>query len=161
LLVVIAIIGILSTLLLLQLNTARRKARDAKRVADVNQTRSALELYYDDNGQYLQQTDMQPLVTNSYLNKIPADPLTGTCTSTYDGAGGCYGYAYNTSNKSLFHLWAELEGYSSALIADLDGDSTGVNWAGATGDFSTAEAKPCPDADVTNQNCTYDVGQTQ
>ena len=45
LLVVIAIISILATLLLLQLGVARAKARDAKRIADINQVRSALELF--------------------------------------------------------------------------------------------------------------------
>ena len=52
LLVVIAIIGILATLLLLQLGVARSTAKDAKRIADINQVRTALELYFDDNGQY-------------------------------------------------------------------------------------------------------------
>jgi len=49
LLVVIAIIGVLATLLLLQLGVARQRARDAKRIADVNQVRTATELYFDDN----------------------------------------------------------------------------------------------------------------
>ena len=52
LLVVIAIIGILATLVLLQLGTARAKARDTQRITAVNQMKSALEQYYDDNGSY-------------------------------------------------------------------------------------------------------------
>ena len=44
LLVVIAIIGVLATLLLLQLGVARQRARDAKRIADINQVRTAVEL---------------------------------------------------------------------------------------------------------------------
>ena len=50
LLVVIAIIGVLSTLILLQLNVARAKARDAKRIADINQLRTAVELHLDERG---------------------------------------------------------------------------------------------------------------
>ena len=52
LLVVIAIIGILSATVLVSLNTARGKARDAARAASINQIRTALELYYHDNGKY-------------------------------------------------------------------------------------------------------------
>jgi len=47
LLVVIAIIGLLSTLAFVSLNNARAKARDAKRVSDVRQIQSALELFYN------------------------------------------------------------------------------------------------------------------
>lgn len=49
LLVVIAIIGILSTLAIIALGSARQKARDSKRVADMQQLGRALEVYYTDN----------------------------------------------------------------------------------------------------------------
>lgn len=52
LLVVIAIIGLLSTLAVVALNNARQKSRDAKRVADVKQLQTALELYFNDKGSY-------------------------------------------------------------------------------------------------------------
>ncbi|MEK9194843.1 MAG: type II secretion system protein, partial [Patescibacteria group bacterium] len=52
LLVVIAIIGVLASVVFASTNTARAKARDARRVADFNQLRLALELYYDDNNVY-------------------------------------------------------------------------------------------------------------
>jgi len=52
LLVVIAIIGLLSTLAVVALNSARQKARDAKRVADIKQIQTALELYFSDNNSY-------------------------------------------------------------------------------------------------------------
>ncbi len=52
LLVVIAIIGILSSVVLASLNTARGKARDAKRLSDMHQIQIALELYYTKNGNY-------------------------------------------------------------------------------------------------------------
>lgn len=52
LLVVIAIIGLLSTIAVVALNSARSKGRDAKRVADVRQIQTALELYLSDKGIY-------------------------------------------------------------------------------------------------------------
>jgi len=52
LMVVIAIIGLLSSVILAALNTTRSKGRDAKRVASVKQIQIALELYYDKNGVY-------------------------------------------------------------------------------------------------------------
>ena len=52
LLVVIAIIGILSTLAVVYLSNARQSARDAKRIADIKQIQTALELYYQDNNEY-------------------------------------------------------------------------------------------------------------
>jgi len=52
LLVVIAIIGILSSFSLVSLNSARVKAKDAKRQADLIQVRTAINLYYEDNDNY-------------------------------------------------------------------------------------------------------------
>src|SRR3989338_10751812 len=52
LLVVIAIIGLLSTLAVVALSSARQKARDAKRVGDVKQLQTSLELFFNENNQY-------------------------------------------------------------------------------------------------------------
>lgn len=52
LLVVIAIIGLLSTLAVVALGSARTKARDSKRLADLKQLQTALELYYTDQNAY-------------------------------------------------------------------------------------------------------------
>ncbi len=52
LLVVIAIIGILATLAVVALQQARSRARDSKRVADVKQLQTALELFFNENGRY-------------------------------------------------------------------------------------------------------------
>ena len=46
LLVVIAIIGLLSSIVLASLNTAREKARDAKRQGDLHSLQTAIETYY-------------------------------------------------------------------------------------------------------------------
>lgn len=52
LLVVISIIGLLASTVLASVNSARMKARDARRVADLEQIITALEFYYDNNGSY-------------------------------------------------------------------------------------------------------------
>jgi len=49
LLVVIAIIGILATIVLVSLNSARVRARDARRLSDMQQMSLAMEMYYDTN----------------------------------------------------------------------------------------------------------------
>jgi type II secretory pathway pseudopilin PulG len=51
-LVVIAIIGFLASIVLVALNGARVKARDAKRKFDLSQIATALELSYDSHGGY-------------------------------------------------------------------------------------------------------------
>jgi prepilin-type N-terminal cleavage/methylation domain-containing protein len=52
LLVVIAIIGILSTLAVVALQNARLKSRDAKRVSDIKQIQTAMELYFAESNSY-------------------------------------------------------------------------------------------------------------
>ena len=68
LLVVIAIIGLLSTLAVVALNNARAKSRDAKRVADVKQMQTALELYYNDCDGYPLQDAPAEIVDPSTLD---------------------------------------------------------------------------------------------
>lgn len=52
LLVVISIISLLSSVVFASVNSARARARDAKRIADLRQMATALELYFDANGAY-------------------------------------------------------------------------------------------------------------
>jgi len=157
LLVVIAIISILATLLLLQLGVARAKARDAKRIADVNQVRSALELYFDDNGSYMA-TDVMSGLKPTYLVNIPHDPLAAGCTDTYNGTAvssvNCYGYAWNPATTPMhMQIWAELEQKNTnALNNDTDINSTG--WSGAAVNGAT---ETC--SSTTATDCIYDSGQ--
>lgn len=161
LLVVIAIIGILATLLILQLGVARSRARDAKRIADVNQVRSALELYFDDNGSYPTTTALAPLLSPRYLQNLPQDPLSGTC-SGYSGAVGCYGYAWSpTTGRAIrYHMWAELEQWAQALSSDGDINSTAGGWAGSTKNGATDDrTNNCQSNTLID--CVYDQGQSQ
>jgi prepilin-type N-terminal cleavage/methylation domain-containing protein len=52
LLVVVAIIGILATVVLSSLGAARTRARDARRIAEMKNFETALEMYYLDYSQY-------------------------------------------------------------------------------------------------------------
>ena len=52
LLIVMAVIGILAALLLSNLASTRSRARDVRRKADLDQTKKALRLYYNDFQQY-------------------------------------------------------------------------------------------------------------
>ena len=94
LLVVIAIIGLLSTLAVVALNNARMKSRDAKRVSDIKQIQTALELYYNDaNGYPAAVTSGSAISYNgvTYMATAPSSPtpLTdGNCTA----ANGTYNY---------------------------------------------------------------------
>jgi prepilin-type N-terminal cleavage/methylation domain-containing protein len=80
LLVVIAIIGLLSTLSILALNQARARARDAKRISDVRQLQTAIELYYNDKNDYPNQNSITPgasIYNNGnvvYLAAVPTPP---------------------------------------------------------------------------------------
>ena len=96
LLVVIAIIGILSTLSVLALNSARARARDAKRIADIRQIQTALEMYYNEFNTYpsstlsVLETTVPPLLREIPKAPIPAD---GACTTSNNP----YTYIFNDS----------------------------------------------------------------
>ena len=158
LLVVIAIIGTLATLLLVQLGTARRKARDAKRIADINQVRGAVEQYFDDNGGYPVTTDLTTVLVSKYLVRLPEDPLTSGCT-VYGGSAGCYGYEWAPlANPTQFHLWAELElKNAQAVNTDFDIDSTGWAGSGAEVNGAAAASEVCATT-AFDKDCIYDVG---
>jgi prepilin-type N-terminal cleavage/methylation domain-containing protein len=163
LLVVIAIIGILATLLLLQLGTARAKARDTKRIADVNQIRSALEFSFDDSGNTYPAA-ITDAILGKYMasQKVPLDPVTAAA----------YFYNYAPSGVGVktvqFHLYTELESKNtSALNGDADLDSTAFTApiAGSNGalgfDASGVASEACVAAYAAGaaRDCIYDVGQ--
>jgi len=87
LLVVIAIIGILATVIIVSLNSARARARDAKRISELDSLKNAMELYYNDNNKYpLTGVTWNPITANSpailkaalisyFPNQLPEDPI--------------------------------------------------------------------------------------
>ena len=107
LLVVIAIIGVLAAVVLVSLNSARSKSRDARRLADVRQLMTALELYYNDNSGY--PTSLGALTAGNYIGTIPA-PLAGAAPC----GGTVYTYAATTTAYTInFCLENNTGGFSS------------------------------------------------
>src|ERR1035437_6751662 len=123
LLIVIAIIGVLATLLMVNFVGVRQRARDAQRKSDLRQVQSALEIYRSDNGSYHIGTSSvaelfacsplpppaactgsascfgnNPSCTTIYMKTLPIDP-SGLSSSTYNG--GNYYYSISNGNYTL------------------------------------------------------------
>ena len=120
LLVVIAIIAILASIALLSLAPAQKAGRDARRISDLRQVQTALELYYAKNGNYPRVTTWQSLkdeLTRTEgggigVKKIPDDPTSGRF----------YKYGVSADGGS-YTLGAELEDVNNP---NLDSSSHGV-----------------------------------
>ncbi len=122
-LVVIAIIGVLSSVVLASLNTARKKARDTIRMADMKTIYTMLVQYqmeyggiprtiiYSDSNSggwdYSSQpvgapTFMNFLVTSGITTKVPVDPINNmTGDSSPAGTFGYKYYCYSGSGLAL------------------------------------------------------------
>lgn len=137
LLVVIAIIGLLSTLAVVALNNARAKSRDARRVSDIKQIQTALELYLNDASEYPQ----NGTVLTACPPTIGGVSIGGACINSEDatlnttcGTGNTYmasapndplptqhQYCYNRDSAVSYSLSYYLEGETAGLPA---GDRT-------------------------------------
>lgn len=80
LLTVVAIIGILASIVVVNVSSSREKARDARRKTELDSLRNALELYANaNNGKYpIKTAGLNALKDAGYLDKVPADPKDGT-----------------------------------------------------------------------------------
>jgi prepilin-type N-terminal cleavage/methylation domain-containing protein len=146
LLVVIAIIGLLSTLAVVALNSARLRSRDAKRVSDIRQIQTALELGFSE-------TQLYPVVTGTQNDLGSATATGGTqvlcnvsgvpkfqatnagCSTVYMGLvprnptpnGVSYWYDNNPpGSPARYHILFSLEGQTGQL-------GIGMNCAGPDG----------------------------
>jgi general secretion pathway protein G len=129
LLVVIAIIGILSTLAVVALRNARQKARDAKRIADVKQIQTALELYFNDRNSY--PVAATAITLGDATHDVLCDTAAGFqgdttgCDTTYMGlvpdaptppAGNTY--SYTSADGSTYSITFNLENDNPQLGGD-------------------------------------------
>jgi prepilin-type N-terminal cleavage/methylation domain-containing protein len=131
LLVVIAIIGLLSTVIAAPITEARKKGRDAKKIADMRSIVTALGLYYDDNGGNYP-VGIDGLVPR-YLSTLPS----GAATTTT--ARDKYMYAVFTDSgpakRIAYHLGVKLESANQALNDDAD--------CGGAESALSGTSKPC------------------
>lgn len=128
LLVVIAIIGVLAAVVLVSLNTARQRGRDAKRLADLDAMRLALEVYADQNGSVYPDVAAigttpdntqfgefgTALVAAELLSATPQDPVTGRVYVAQASA---------TTSPTAYILGADLETTQAACDSDYDNAS--------------------------------------
>lgn len=120
LLVVIAIIGLLSTIIAAPIQSARKKARDAKKIAELKSTQLALEQYAESNSaQY--PGGLAPL--SPQFMPLLSSFASATTSNTRDA----FTYAYYTAQATgaasttfSYHLGSKLEVYGPALETDRD-----------------------------------------
>ena len=94
LLLVVAILGLLSTLAIIAIGNAREKARDAARLEDIKEIQAALELSFNDTNKYPEAKEAVILgqgnydclggsgfaakgCENAYLADVPSNPTPG------------------------------------------------------------------------------------
>jgi len=125
LLVVVAIIGILATVVVVNVSNAQRKARDANRVATFAAAGQALEIYFAERNEYpisikqygsecaswrthptesrdLTLAEIMPGLIPAYLPILPRDPLADLAGSKY-----CFVYRGEARDYALVLVSAE------------------------------------------------------
>lgn len=142
LLIVIAIIALLMTVGVILLGTARERARDAKRLSDLDHIRVALEQYFYNNNKYPQAPTAIELGTTGY-RVLCAGSVTGF-TDTRESCGGTVylepiprapepgpaavaGYQYvSLAPFSTYRVTAALEGSLDGLSGVLEVSPSGM-----------------------------------
>ena len=126
LLVVISIIALLSSVVLTSLGSARTKAYDSQRLANLVSVQTALEAYYAANGSYpvtgvgnfnstcnggiyttVTAANVMPGLIPTYLPTLPTDPQAGsggvgTCCYSYQGSATEYKFMFYSCASNSF-----------------------------------------------------------
>lgn len=121
LLVVLAAVGLLSSIALTSLVNARIEARDSKRIIEVADVTRALNRYASDHSIY--PATLETLVAQAYLSDVPEDPRLGEP------------FVYKiTRDGSRYYLGVNLESSTAAaLLADTDAVRTGIHGIDTSG----------------------------
>lgn len=103
LLITVSIIAVLVAIGIASYATINKQSRDAKRKSDIEQIRSALEMYRADNGYYpstgagswTQSSDLSTPLVDTYMPTVPLDPRSTQSymyRATNTSGGQYYGY---------------------------------------------------------------------
>ncbi len=109
-LIVVAIIGILASVVVIGIGPAQQRARDSRRASDLKQIQTALELYYNKNGAYptggtdgeMSWADLVTSITGAGIgvNKIPTDPISANVYQ-YGAAGNGTSYVLKSTLEQV------------------------------------------------------------
>ncbi len=157
LLTVIAIIGILASIVIVSLASSKQKGRDAKRISDVKTIQLTLETYYNDHIYY-------PLgiyggqLTN-YLSSMPTDPSYTPACSTGTEAG-CYKYVADGPTGSSVCASGFASGYHLGTILELSTDLPTVynHVPAATACATPTASTVTPDFNANSTDCNGTSG---
>jgi general secretion pathway protein G len=114
LLVVMTIIGILAAIAVPALKDSPQRAREAALREDLFAMRSVIDQHHGDKGNY--PPDLQTLVTDGYLRKIPVDPMTKSADT--------WVVAYEEASSAADAPPADASGSSTPGIIDVHSGST-------------------------------------
>jgi len=130
LLIVVAVIGILASVVLVGLGPVQKQGRDARRISDLRQVQNGLELYYNAKSKYPPNSDWNTFSTElkngAGISNVPKDPRSPS-----------YEYKYWTNDtQTSYCIGAKLE------------DSTNPNWKGSSPCKNIQGVNECYDPDV-------------
>lgn len=125
-LIVIVIIGILMAALIPRLSSARGRANDVARKADLAQTASALVSHQIDVGNFPSSIWKLSLITTelvaAWMSSLPSDPNASRVFSGISGTGGAWEYVYTSIYKAwiprngfVLMAWTETVGWSNRV----------------------------------------------
>lgn len=132
LLVVIAIIALLSTLSVVALNSARAKSRDARRLSDIKNTQTALEMYFDTAGEYpatLMAGNELSYGGLVFLAKVPSDPISSNqYVYAQTESGQSYTLDFTTETKSSNYEAGNYQATPNGILAGGGGSTPPQTW---------------------------------